>query len=105
MFGGSPYDPKAIANYRAFSPAFRAASFSGPLLQLVTGFSALKMLELDRALRDAGVPTQLVVYVGETHWFSRPRSQMSAMVRSLDWFDEKLKGSKPALANSRATPG
>jgi dipeptidyl aminopeptidase/acylaminoacyl peptidase len=104
MFGGSPYDAKAIANYRAFSPSVRAGLFSGPLLQLVTGFSALKMLELDRALRDAGVPTQLVVYVGETHWFSRPRSQMSAMARSLDWFDDKLKGPKPVLANSSATP-
>jgi dipeptidyl aminopeptidase/acylaminoacyl peptidase len=100
FFGGSPNDPKAIGAYRAFSPSLRAAQFSGPLLQLFTGTEAPKGLELDRALRDAGVPTALVAYVGETHWFHRPRSQMSAMARSLDWFDDKL--SLPPLTGAKA---
>jgi dipeptidyl aminopeptidase/acylaminoacyl peptidase len=90
LFGGSPFDPKAIANYRAFSPSLRAARFSGPLLQLFTGYSAPTALQLDRALRDAKVPTELVAYVGETHLFHRPLAQLSAMVRSLGWFDDKL---------------
>jgi dipeptidyl aminopeptidase/acylaminoacyl peptidase len=105
FFGGSPFDPKAIANYRAFSPSLRADKFSGPLLQLFTGFAAPKALELDRALRDANVPTELVAYPGETHWFNQPRSKLSAMVRSLDWFDDKLKRPQTEVSASRAPPG
>lgn len=104
LFGGSPYDPKAVANYRAFSPSFRAAQFSGPLLQLFTGYSAPKALELDRALRDAKVPTQLVFFAGETHWFHQPLSQMSAMARSLDWFDDKLRAPPHTIAASKPPP-
>ncbi|MBS0411496.1 MAG: prolyl oligopeptidase family serine peptidase [Proteobacteria bacterium] len=87
LYGGSPFDPKAIAAYRALSPSLRADHFSGPLMQLFTGDVAPAGLELDTALRVAGVPTELVAYVGETHGFHRPVSQLSAMTRSLDWFD------------------
>jgi dipeptidyl aminopeptidase/acylaminoacyl peptidase len=104
LFGGSPFDPKAIANYRAFSPSLRATRFSGPLLQLFTGYSAPNALQLDRALRDAKVPTELVSYVGETHVFHRPLAQLSAMVRSLGWFDDKLSVARGSATYSGATP-
>ena len=87
LFGGSPLDPRYVDSYRALSPSLRADRFNGPLLQLFTGDVAPAALELDSALRDARIPTQLVAYVGETHVFHQPSSILSAMVRSLDWFD------------------
>ncbi len=40
LFGGGPYDPAAQAAYRAHSTSFRAAEFSGPLLQFFTSSPA-----------------------------------------------------------------
>ena len=94
LFGGSPLDPRYTDSYRALSPSLRADRFNGPLLQLFTGDVAPAALELDSALRDAHIPTQLVAYVGETHVFHQPSSILSAMVRSLDWFDLWLRGRK-----------
>jgi len=91
LYGGSPFDPVAIGNYRALSPSLRAGDFSGPLMQLFTGDVAPAGLELDTALREARTPTELVAFVGETHAFHRPLSKLSAMARSSDWFDFWLK--------------
>ena len=101
LYGGSPFDPKTMKAYRALSPSLRADHFSGPLMQLFTGDVAPAGLELDSALRSAGVPTELIAYAGETHGFHRPLSRFSAMTRSLDWFDAWLgnvasPGAKPA---------
>ena len=41
--------------------------------------------------RGAGVPTQLVVYPGEYHVFSRPSFLVDRWQRFLDWMDQYLK--------------
>lgn len=87
LFGGSPLDPRHLPAYQAFSPSARAERFSGPLLQMFTGVTAPTALELDQALREARVPTELVAYPDETHILHRPRSIASAAARTLDWFD------------------
>ena len=90
LFGGPPLDPTHADAYRAFSPSARADEFSGPLLQMFTGRSAASALELDQALREAKVPTKLIVYPGETHILHRPRTAMSAMKETLIWFETWL---------------
>ena len=87
LFGGSPLDPRHLPAYRAFSPSARGERFAGPLLQIFTGVTAPTALELDQALREARVPTDLIAYPDETHILHRPRSIASAAARTLDWFD------------------
>lgn len=94
LFGGSPLDPRYAPAYRAFSPSARADQFSGPLLQMFTGRTAPSALELDQALREAKIPTKLIVYPGETHILHRPRTALAAMQASLAWFDTWLGAKK-----------
>lgn len=97
LFGGSPLDAKYAPAYRAFSPSARPDQFSGPLLQMFTGRAAATALELDQALREAKIPTKLIVYPGETHILHRPRTILAAMEASLAWFEQWLGGSGVTL--------
>lgn len=42
--------------------------------------------ELYRSLKTLGVPTDLVIYPGERHGFSRPQHQVDRLRRTLEWF-------------------
>ena len=44
------------------------------------------------ALRDLGVPTQLVIYPGEGHLFYKPADQQDVARRVTGWFDRYLSG-------------
>ena len=46
--------------------------------------------QMYQALRTLGVPTQLVVYPGQFHGFSRPSFIRDRMIRDLAWFDRFL---------------
>lgn len=94
LFGGSPYDPDALKNYRAFSPSFRAREFAGPLLQQAAAEAAGSSLELYELLQDFGIPTELVFYRHEAHVFYQPRHRVSAMKLNIDWFDYWLLGKR-----------
>lgn len=87
MFGGSPFEADAYQRYLQFSPSARSEHFAGPLLQQFTGTTARNAVELDQLLKDAAVPTELVIYSGESHIFWNPRHRASAMSQNLDWFD------------------
>ena len=43
-----------------------------------------------RALRDRGVPAQLVIYPGEGHLFYKPADQLDVAKRIAGWFDKWL---------------
>ena len=101
LFGGSPLDVRYAPAYRAFSPSARADQFAGPLLQMFTGRSAPSALELDQALREAKIPTKLVVYPGETHILHRPPTRLAAMQASLAWFENWLSGAEEPVAQRR----
>ena len=47
--------------------------------------------QMYQALRTLGVPTQLVVYPGEYHVFTRPSFLVDRWQRFLDWMDQYLK--------------
>lgn len=87
LFGGSPFDSGAYANYLEFSASARAREFSGPLLQQFTVTAARNAVEMDQLLRHAGVPTELRFFPAEAHLFWQPRHRASAMEQNLDWFD------------------
>jgi dipeptidyl aminopeptidase/acylaminoacyl peptidase len=51
--------------------------------------------QMYQALRSRDVPTQLVVYPGETHSLSVPSYLRDRMRRNLAWYDQWLKGASP----------
>jgi dipeptidyl aminopeptidase/acylaminoacyl peptidase len=94
LYGGSPYDPAAANAYQRYSPAHRARLFSGPYLQLFSQASAPLALELHSLLRDAAIPTELIVFPEESHVFWNPLHRAAAMNHSIDWLDYWLLGVK-----------
>ncbi|MBL8271690.1 prolyl oligopeptidase family serine peptidase [Steroidobacter sp.] len=96
MFGGSPYDARAVDNYRKHSAVFRAEQFSGALLQQSAARSAMFGLELHMMLREAKVPNEFVFFPEEAHIFWHPQRRAAAMNRSLDWFNYWLLGKRDA---------
>jgi dipeptidyl aminopeptidase/acylaminoacyl peptidase len=92
IFGGSPLNPEWFPNYLAFSPSARPRQFSGPLLQQFTEDGAAGGFELFQALRQAGIPTELIFYQDESHIFHQPRHRASAMQLNLAWFNYWLLG-------------
>ena len=50
--------------------------------------------QMYQALRTLGVPTQLVIYPGEFHGFTRPSFITDRLERDLAWFDKYLKSAK-----------
>lgn len=92
VFGGPPYDPKALPNYLALSPSLRAGEACGAILQQVAG-PHVASIDFYRALRKAGVPTQISLFPGEsaasdeTHVFHIPSNRMAAMQENIAWFD------------------
>ena len=50
--------------------------------------------QMYQALRTLGVPTQLVIYPGQNHLFTRPSYIQERLDRYLAWFDKYLKGPK-----------
>lgn len=48
-------------------------------------------LEFYRAMKELGVPCQLVVYPGQGHGITEPRYQKDLMQRNLDWFERWIR--------------
>jgi dipeptidyl aminopeptidase/acylaminoacyl peptidase len=102
IFGGSPFDESASANYRRLSPSFRTREFAGPLLQqnaMGSGFMGLELYEL---LQETNVPTELVLYSGESHLFHEPVHRMAAMALNQYWMDYWLLDKRSSEPNMKA---
>jgi dipeptidyl aminopeptidase/acylaminoacyl peptidase len=87
LYGGSPFDAEAQADYRRLSVSFRSKEFAGPLLQLFSKGNGVAGLELHSLLRDAGIPADFIFFPHESHVFWDPEHRAAAMQRTLDWFD------------------
>jgi dipeptidyl aminopeptidase/acylaminoacyl peptidase len=48
-------------------------------------------LEFYRAMKELGVPCQLVIYPGQGHGITEPRYQKDLMQRNLDWFERWIR--------------
>lgn len=79
------------------SPVFHVDSGTAPTLLLHGDNDACTPLgqseEMHRALVDAHIPTELVVYPGEGHGLRSPWAQIDIWNRTVEWFDCFVKGS------------
>ena len=81
------------------SPFFHVANVTTPTLvmggQEDWNVPVQNSDQLYQALRRLGVPTQLVIYPGESHGISRPSFQLDRYERYLAWYDQWVKGEEP----------
>jgi dipeptidyl aminopeptidase/acylaminoacyl peptidase len=84
--GGSPRE--APERWAAASPVTRADRIRTPLLLVYGqhGMGPTHGVAWLTALRDHGVPCQLVCYDGEGHLFSRPANRADMVARAAAWF-------------------
>jgi len=51
-----------------------------------------------QALKSVGTPTELIVYPGQFHGFTRPSFVKDRYQRWFDWYDRYVKGTQPPAA-------
>lgn len=93
FFGASVYDDPAV--YAKSSPMEFIKRAKTPTLMLVgdsdTDCPAAQSYEFWHALRTLQVDTELVVYPGEGHFFLKPENRRDVLLRTAEWFDQRLK--------------
>ncbi|HTD29106.1 MAG TPA: prolyl oligopeptidase family serine peptidase, partial [Xanthomonadaceae bacterium] len=93
FFGASVYDDPAV--YRAASPIEFIKQAKTPTLIYVgerdVECPAPQSLEYWHGLKAVGTTTQLVIYAGEGHRFSKPTDLEDLRARIVGWFDLYLK--------------
>jgi dipeptidyl aminopeptidase/acylaminoacyl peptidase len=47
-------------------------------------------MEMWHALKELGVPTQLVIYADEGHSFFKPEDRTDLTLRTLQWFEKYM---------------
>jgi dipeptidyl aminopeptidase/acylaminoacyl peptidase len=91
-FGATVYDDPAI--YARSSAITFIKKVKTPTLEVVGQYDGEcptpQSREFWHALRDLGVPTQLVIYAGEGHAIRDPEDQRDIMERMVNWFDKYL---------------
>jgi dipeptidyl aminopeptidase/acylaminoacyl peptidase len=86
------------------SPFFHVANVTTPTLVLCGqedwNVPLQNSDQLYQALRRLGVPTELVIYPGESHGISRPSFQVDRYERYIDWYDRWVKGEAAAAGDA-----
>ncbi|MGA9718537.1 MAG: S9 family peptidase [Acidobacteriaceae bacterium] len=107
FFGASVYDDPAV--YAKSSAIDFIRKVKTPTLVVVGDRDgecpAPQSFEFWHALKDEGVPTELVVYPNEGHGFRSPEHRVDVLERTLDWFDHYLSASQQAGSDSRSSTG
>jgi dipeptidyl aminopeptidase/acylaminoacyl peptidase len=98
FLAGEPFDPDS--QYAERSPLRHADSIRTPML-LIAGLNDLatppsQAQVLYTALRERGVPTQLVLYPEEGHGVRHPPTVVDQCARMVAWFDRHLSGVRRA---------
>lgn len=92
FFGTSVYNDPAV--YAKSSPITYIKQVKTPTLVVVGERDgecpAPQSFEFWHALKDLGVPTELVVYPGEGHAFHVAQDRVDVVRRALEWFDKYL---------------
>ena len=90
---GSPFENEAL--YRRLSPITYATAIRTPVRliadELDYNCPLSQALELYQRLKLLGVPTELVVYPGESHTMARPSHLVDRLQRLVRWFDDALR--------------
>lgn len=94
-FGGkTPYED--FAKWWDFSPLKFIKNAKTPtLIHVVDGDPRVprpQSEELHMALRKLGVPTEFMVYPGNTHGITEPRNQLVKAVAEFNWFEKWIRG-------------
>jgi len=93
-FNGPPYDN--FEHYWNISPLKYIKNAKTPtLIHVVSGDPRVprpQSEELHMALKKLGVPTEFIVYAGNTHGIPDMRGQMVKMVSEFNWFEKWIKG-------------
>jgi dipeptidyl aminopeptidase/acylaminoacyl peptidase len=80
----------------SMSPFFKVANIKTPTLVLCGqedwNVPLINSEQLYQALRRLGVPTELVIYPGQSHSIDRPSFQKDRYERYLAWYDRYLRG-------------
>jgi dipeptidyl aminopeptidase/acylaminoacyl peptidase len=95
FFGATVYDDPAVyAQSSAITFIKQAATYKTPMLILVGDRDgecpAPQSFEMWHALRDLGVPTELVVYPNEGHGFTNPDHIRDRSQREAAWFSKYM---------------
>lgn len=107
VYGGAPGDPKAMPNYLALAPSYRAQYVTTPVLQQLAE-PRVGAVDFYQALQVENVPADITLYPGETpdtdetHLFHIPSNRRAALVENLEWFDFWLRGIAPTSDPERA---
>ena len=92
FFGASVYEDPAV--YAKSSAIDFIRKVKTPTLVVVGDRDgecpAPQSFEFWHALKDEGVPTELVVYPDEGHGFRNPEHRIDVLERTLNWFDQYL---------------
>ena len=92
-FGASVYDEPSV--YAKSSPINYIKAVKTPTLMVAGDRDAevpvTQSYEYWHALRDLGIPTELVIYPGEGHLFQKPANQRDVAQRVAGWFDRWLR--------------
>ncbi len=87
-FGGKPWE--VPEKYRKYSPLTYVDKVKTPILLLHARDDRRCPLPMGRAyyaaVKDRGIPTDLVIYPGEGHGIRQPRHREDVLCRVLDWF-------------------
>ncbi len=104
-FGKAPWDDFDF--YVKHSSFFKVGAVKTPtLIQYGENDARVPVpqgFEFHRALKERGVPTQLVIYPGQGHGIVEPRFQKDLLQRNVDWFDKWLlgaTGAKPSTSTA-----
>ena len=93
---GLPWDPEARKVWERLSPFNRVDNVTTPTLvmggEVDWNVPIQNSEQLYQALRRLGVPTQLVVYPGQSHGLRVPSYQKDRYERYLAWYDKWVKG-------------
>src|SRR5438067_701132 len=93
FFGASVYDDPAV--YEKSSPIRFIKNVKTPTLVVVgerdAECPASQSYEFWHALKTLDIPTQLIVYPGEGHLFTKPEHQADRLDQTIGWFDKYLK--------------
>jgi dipeptidyl aminopeptidase/acylaminoacyl peptidase len=101
---GEPFDPGS--QYAERSPLRQLDAIGTPML-LTAGLNDLatppsQAQVLHTALRERGVPTQLVLYPQEGHGVRHPPTVVDQCARMITWFDRHLSGGEGAGHEERS---
>jgi len=92
-FGATVYDEPSV--YAKSSPINYIKSVKTPTLMVAGDRDAevpvTQSYEYWHALRELGIPTELVIYPGEGHLFAKPANQRDVAQRVAGWFDRYLR--------------